>query len=94
MVDDAQWTLEEVDVSGMKDWFNKKHRDFTAWGRDMEKLWTFVKIAHSRRMYGQPVEMRKTITVADLNAGYEQWKGHRKKSSTNAEDTRHQFYFV
>jgi len=49
-------------------WF-RDHRDsFRHFGRDMELLFTYSKIAHGRRIYGKPDTFRKILSLDDLNA--------------------------
>jgi hypothetical protein len=36
----------------------------------MEVLFTYTKIAHGRRIYGKPSELRKKISLEDLENGY------------------------
>ena len=37
----------------------------------MELLFSYTKIAHGRRIYGKDVSLRKQITQADLEKGYD-----------------------
>ena len=39
-------------------------------GRDMENLLTKTKIAHSKRVFGKSQELKQTITLEDLEAGF------------------------
>jgi hypothetical protein len=69
-----QMMLEESDAArefgGLLKWFESHKTDFVYFGRDMELLFTYTKIAHSRRIYGKGLECRKKLTMADLNQGY------------------------
>ena len=60
---------------------NKKH--FPFFGRDMELLFTYIKISHSKRVYGCPIECRKKITLVDLNNGLELFLKNKKESPRN-----------
>jgi hypothetical protein len=44
---------------------------FKFFGRDMETLFTKTKIAHSRRVFCKPEEMKTKITMKDLENGFE-----------------------
>jgi hypothetical protein len=67
-------------------WFKQKYADFPAFGRDIEALIFKVKIAHSRRVYGKTEQADlKTIVVADLDAGFSQFKESMKSSSVYSE---------
>lgn len=52
-------------------WFSSKKDTFKHFGRDMELLFSYTKIAHGRRIYGKSVDLRKKINLEDLNSGYE-----------------------
>lgn len=68
-VREQEWSFDVEDE--IKDnWFIEKKLSFKSFGRDMELLLLYVKIAHGRRIYGKPVELRKKISIADLDNGY------------------------
>lgn len=68
-VREQEWNFEKEDE--IKDnWFIEKKTSFKSYGRDMELLLLYVKIAHGRRIYGKPVELRKKISLYDLDNGY------------------------
>jgi len=56
-------------------WFKKHYKFFRHYGRDMEQLFSYVKICHGRRIYGKDSE-KKLITMIDMNKGFEQFKKH------------------
>ena len=67
-VGDMGWSVcEELRV----DWFEKNMKYFKFFGRDMETLFTKTKIAHSRRVFCKPEEMKTKITMKDLENGFE-----------------------
>jgi ATP-dependent 26S proteasome regulatory subunit len=70
MVLDNEWQLE-CEATITEKWFNDKKENFKYFGRDMELLLTYTKISHGNRVYGKPIELRKKITIEDLNRGYE-----------------------
>ena len=74
-VEDAGWILD-IDV-GNEEWF-KTHMDFFKnYGRDVELLFSYVKVCHGRRLYGKSNEIRKQINIIDLNKGYEQFNKNK-----------------
>ena len=77
MVGESDWTLANKNDITVK-WFDDKKKTFAHYGRDMEMLFTYTKISHSKRVYGKPAEERKRITQEDLNQGYETFKKHKK----------------
>ena len=65
---DFGWSVnEELSV----EWFEKNMKYFKYYGRDMETLFTKTKIAHSRRVFCKPDEMKKKIIMKDLENGFE-----------------------
>jgi hypothetical protein len=64
---DYGWNVEEE----LKvEWFDKNMKYFKYFGRDMETLFTKTKIAHSRRVFCKPDDMKKKITMKDLENGF------------------------
>lgn len=78
-INETDWVLED-DVVNIK-WFDKHKQDFKNFGRDMELLFSYLKIAHSRRIYGKDASLRKHITMEDLNGGYEIFIKNKKKEN-------------
>lgn len=76
------WKLED-ETSIDKNWFNSKYEEFTSYGRDMEQLFTYTKICHSRRIYGKDISKRKKITMKDIENGYKMFSENRKKKDDN-----------
>ena len=68
---DNKWSFKEDFHS---DWFKKNKDYFTYYGRDIETLFSKVKIAHSRRVFCLPKEEKTKITIKDLEKGFEIYK--------------------
>jgi hypothetical protein len=51
-------------------WFQEKIKNFKNYGRDMELLLIYTKIAHGKRIYGKSSELKKQISIDDLENGY------------------------
>ena len=78
-VQDNGW---KIDLDLVK-WFDQRMPQFKHYGRDMELLFSYTKIAHGRRIYGKSPELRKQITIEDLDAGYATFIANSsKKTST------------
>jgi len=80
-VKDNEWMFENLE--NITDaWFEKRKEKFKQFGRDMENLFTYTKIAHGRRIYGKPEEQKKRISLEDLDKGYDIFLKHKdtKKS--------------
>lgn len=67
------WVLV-CDEHELEEWFKTNFDYFKYYGRDAELLFTFVKIAHSTRIYGLLPEHKKNITMEDVMCGFELFK--------------------
>lgn len=69
------WTFsEEYMAEKEKDrtaWFKKNKEHFPNYGRDMELLFSYVKIGHAQRIFGKDLVLRKKVTKEDLEKGLE-----------------------
>jgi DNA helicase TIP49 (TBP-interacting protein) len=72
------WEIERMEDFNEK-WFDKKKENFMNYGRDMEILFTYTKIVHSRRIFGKPANVKKKISMEDLDNGYQMFLKHSKK---------------
>jgi SpoVK/Ycf46/Vps4 family AAA+-type ATPase len=70
-INDNNWSLKEEITD---EWFESKKEFFAFYGRDMETLFSKVKIAHSRRVFCLPKEEKTKITLKDLEKGFEIYK--------------------
>lgn len=78
MANDQEWTfIDETEITDR--WFEDKKDYFKNYGRDMELILTYTKIAHGRRVYGKETELRKKISLDDLNKGYQTFLTNRKE---------------
>lgn len=74
-VEDAKWTYaKDIDVK----WFSHKKEEFKYNGRDMELLFSYVKVCHSQRIFGKDPSLKKHITLEDMNKGFELFKENKK----------------
>jgi len=75
---EQEWNIHiEKDV--LDDWFEKQLEHYPHFGRDMELLLMYTKIAHSRRIYGKPENEIRNLTIDDLNEGQELFLSNKKK---------------
>jgi SpoVK/Ycf46/Vps4 family AAA+-type ATPase len=70
-VKDNEWQMDSD--AGLEKWFVSKKDSFKHYGRDMELLFSHTKIAHGRRIYGQSADIRKKITLDDIENGYKKF---------------------
>jgi len=71
------WTVDETDWN-IEKWFEEHHKDFKSFGRDMEVLVFYSKIAHSKRVFGKPGVVVRKLSREDVNAGFAIYMKHRK----------------
>jgi len=73
---DNDWHIQ-VDDTVLRKWFSQNYKQFVHYGRDMEQLFTHVKIYHGGRIYGKDVELRKKITLDDLTHAFENFEKNK-----------------
>jgi SpoVK/Ycf46/Vps4 family AAA+-type ATPase len=72
------WKIEIPDKE-LAQWFESKSGAFKYFGRDMELLFSYTKIAHGRRIYGKSEDLKKIIHLEDLDRGYKSFTLNSKK---------------
>jgi len=84
MIKECGWKLKEP-LNEL--WFEKNKDFFKFYGRDMETLFSKVKIAHSRRVFGLPNEEKAQINMKDLEKGFDIYKkmGDSEKKKNEAD---------
>lgn len=70
------WEL--IDKKQTLEWFKINHENFKGFGRDIESLFTKIKISHSRRIFGLAKEHKKKITITDVRNGFTVYKNNKK----------------
>jgi len=80
-VREIDWSMD-TDIGSA--WFEKHKPDFSHFGRDMERLLLYVKISHSKRVFGKAPEMIRKLTTEDMNAGMAMFRIHRHKSNDSS----------
>jgi adenine specific DNA methylase Mod len=79
-INEIDWKLS-IEQGILSKWFSGNYKKFVHYGRDMEHLLTCVKICHGRRIYGKDKELRKLITLDDLNGGYDEFVKSNKSQT-------------
>jgi SpoVK/Ycf46/Vps4 family AAA+-type ATPase len=79
MVKKNNWCIDNEEV--VEEWFKQNFEQFKSYGRDIEKLFSYVKIAHGRRIYGKKQEDKYKITIIDLNKGLSVFKENSIKKN-------------
>ena len=85
-IKDSGWGLKD---SLSDEWFEKNKDCFSFFGRDMETLFSKVKIAHSRRVFCLSKEEKTFINNKDLQKGFDIFlqMGESKKRKEDKERT-------
>jgi len=73
-VEECQWKYaEDIDLK----WFSDKKEHFQYNGRDMELLFSYVKVSHAQRIFGKDPALKKTITKEDMDSGFSIFKENK-----------------
>lgn len=72
------WDFVDDKILNVK-WFDKHIEHMKSYGRDIELLFTYIKICHGRRIYGKNKELRKKITQGDLDNGFNMLLDNKEK---------------
>ena len=73
-------------------WFESKMDTFKYFGRDVELLLSYVKICHSRRVFGKDESCKKKITMDDINAGYKVFLENKNSKPKEVDASLYGFY--
>ena len=82
-VEDGKWFICDEINSG---WFKENYDYFENYGRDMEVLFTYSKIAYSRRIYGNTDDVTRKINSIDIAKGLKTFIQNKNKE--NQEEQR------
>ena len=77
-VNDIGWKLHNKVTDK---WFEDKMDYFKFYGRDIETLLAKVKIAHGRRVFCLPKDKKLTITLKDINKGFDMFLDNNEVKS-------------
>ena len=81
-INENNWTLN-IEEEILLSWFKKNYKDFKHYGRDIELLFSYVKVSHGRRLYGKSKDCRKHINIKDLENGYVQFIKNKNEEEIN-----------
>jgi hypothetical protein len=82
MITDQEWKLPDP-IPWNSHWFSDNKSFFVHNGRDMELLFSYVKVAHAQRVYGSITAEKRVITMEDLKAGMDIFKENKKSKSSS-----------
>jgi SpoVK/Ycf46/Vps4 family AAA+-type ATPase len=85
-INDADWSIFNEDDINLK-WFEQNYKFFVNYGRDMEVLFSHIKICHSKRAFGNilPNNLKK-ITLSDIENGFKTFKKNMIKNDVFSTD--------
>lgn len=91
-VKDAGWEVDE-NTKIQPEWFKTNMEYFKFYGRDIETILSKTKIAHSRRVFCKPDEVKKKITMDDLENGFQKYISNSEvKKRKESEYLKKQIY--
>lgn len=73
-------------------WFKERRKQFPYFGRDMEQLFTYTKVAHGKRIFGKECTLRKKITLEDLDQGYACFLQNTEETTTKLPESCYGLY--
>jgi hypothetical protein len=76
-VTDHGWNLQD-EYKLKEQWFHKNKEHFKSYGRDMEILFSCVKMAHAQRIFGKDIILKKKISELDLENGLKTFIQNKK----------------
>ena len=85
-VSDAGWEVQKGEIQDK--WFEDNMDSFKFYGRDMETLFSKVKIAHSRRVFCKPKEDKTKIILKDLEKGLKMYLENGADDEMKKEEKR------
>jgi SpoVK/Ycf46/Vps4 family AAA+-type ATPase len=68
-INDAGWSIDDKSVNVK--WFEKNKSLFKNYGRDIETLFAKTKIVHSKRVFCLDENMKRKLTIVDVDKGLE-----------------------
>ena len=77
------WKIDDKDLKN--EWFDSKMSYFKNYGRDMETLFSKVKIAHGRRIFCNLDAEKKLLIEKDLDKGFESYLENENKDKIEKE---------
>ena len=70
-ITDSGWLIDNTSLNVNVKWFEKNKALFKYYGRDIETLFAKTKIAHSRRVFCLDENVKRRLTIADIDKGLE-----------------------
>jgi SpoVK/Ycf46/Vps4 family AAA+-type ATPase len=84
-INDGNWAIDGTNTNVNVKWFEKNKGLFKYYGRDIETLFAKTKIAHSRRVFCLDENVKRQLTIVDIDKGLEIYL----KNNIKKEDDEH-----
>ena len=84
MINDIEWSIDKTDKEINSQWFNKNKEHFLYYGRDIETFIAKIKIAHSKRVFGKDISLKRKITKDDLDNGLQLYLQNKQTNNNNS----------
>jgi hypothetical protein len=84
MIADIEWSIDKTDKEINSQWFNKNKEHFLYYGRDIETFISKIKIAHSKRVFGKDITLKKKINKEDLENGLKMYLQNKPNNNNNS----------
>ena len=84
----SNWAFDSNDSSVIRYFFKDNLNVFTNMAGDMETLFFYTKISHSRRVFGIHEDYRHLINLKDVQNGFTMFQLNRQDSSENNKKNR------
>lgn len=94
MINKEAWSFHEEHRSDMKALFKSEYDLFGNMGGDVETLWFFTKLEHSKRVFCLSEKMKKIVTLTDTKNGMnklKEMKGPTDKDHTPTSIISHMY---
>lgn len=78
MVHESRWSCA-IQSEELSHWFDKNKDNFAYFGRDIETLFSKIKICHAHRVFGKRGQAKRWVTLTDLDSGMTSFLSNRQK---------------
>ena len=81
-VKEQEWILD-IEMNVLEIFIKKHKNEFKHYGRDIESLFLYTKISHGRKQFGKNENMKKHLTLENLEDGFTMFQKHKKKDTSS-----------
>jgi hypothetical protein len=77
-VKEQEWHID-IETAILQKFIKKNMTEFKFFGRDMETLLIYTKIAHGRKQFGKSEETKRHIVLQNLEDGFKMYQKHKQE---------------